>query len=133
LAPSEYYIQGCQWVLKPVLSPLLYKSKPFWGNDKLVFATKECFKYMVFSYLKQNKILFCCIFHSWSYGKEVFGVLVYCSSTEVRCSISLPHLPCRTKKAVCLLADGLNKKSKIYFFAAAASAGAALGSGIMPN
>ena len=29
LAPSEDFLQGCQWVFKPVLSPLLYKSKPF--------------------------------------------------------------------------------------------------------
>jgi len=42
LAPSPT-LEGCQRVIEPDLSPLLYKSKPLRGDDYGI-ATKYCFK-----------------------------------------------------------------------------------------
>jgi len=43
LAPSPN-LEGCQRVIEPDLSPLLYKSKPLRGYDYCGIATKYCFK-----------------------------------------------------------------------------------------
>jgi len=46
LAPSSI-LKGCQRVIEPDLSPLLYKSKPVWEVMIIGIATKFCSKYRV--------------------------------------------------------------------------------------
>jgi hypothetical protein len=50
-------LEGCQRVIEPDLSPLLYKSKPLWGYDYGI-TTKYCFKDKGIGLTFPNLILF---------------------------------------------------------------------------